>query len=98
MGNPTTAKNYQVLNNTAWIAANFRTQVIGNNFNNSFNTSSSGWSAVYGPWALASSAYYRSTGVANMGASAKHSGTYGDLTYEVRMKRAGGVGLSLIHI
>ena len=92
MGNPATAKNYQVLNNTAWTAANFRTQVIGNDFNNSFNASASGWSAVYGPWALASSAYYRSTGVPNMGASAKHSGTYGDLTYEVRMKRAGGVG------
>jgi hypothetical protein len=91
MGN-STAQNYRVLNNTPSTVANFRTQVIGNNFNNSFNTSASGWSAVYGPWALASSAYYRSTGVANMGASAKQSGTYGDLTYEVRMMRAGGGG------
>lgn len=82
-------KNYLVLNNTDYTVANFRTQVIGNNFNNSFNGSSSGWSAVKGAWSIYSSSYYRSTGLANTGASAKQSSKFGDVTYEVRMKRTG---------
>ncbi len=87
-------KNYLVLNNTDYTVANFRTQVIGNNFNSSFYGSSSGWSAVSGSWSIYSSKYYRSTGAANLFASAKHSGKYGDLTYEVRMKRTGVAGLA----
>jgi hypothetical protein len=83
------AKNYQVLNTTAYTVANFRTQKIANDFNSSFNANASGWSAVKGAWSLYNSAYYRSVGLANTGASAKRNGTYGDLTYEVRMKRTG---------
>jgi hypothetical protein len=82
-------KNYLVLNNTDYTVANFRTQVIGDDFNNTFNSSSSGWSSVNGSWALASSAYYQSTGLANTGASAKQSSKFGDVTFEVRMKRTG---------
>ena len=82
-------KNYLVLNNTDYTVANFRTQVIGNDFNNTFNGTSTGWSAVKGTWSIYSSAYYRSTGLVNNGASAKQSSKFGDVTYEVRMKRTG---------
>jgi hypothetical protein len=85
------SQNYKVLNNTAYTVANFRTEKISSDFYSSFNTSSSGWSAVTGAWGLYGSNYYRSTGLANTGASAKRTGTYGDLTYEVRMKRDGTV-------
>lgn len=82
-------KNYLVLNNTDTTIASFRTQVIGEDFYSSFNGSSAGWSAVSGGWALASGAYFRSGGLANTGASAKHANTHGDVTFEVRMKRTG---------
>lgn len=88
MGNGS-AMNYLVLNNTAFTVANFRTAIISSNFNSTFNGSTAGWSPVTGAWALSSNIYYRSTGLANTGASAKYNGTYGDLTYEVRMKRIG---------
>jgi hypothetical protein len=89
MGVAGTSENYKVLNNTAYTVANFRTAVIGNNFYNTFNTVSSGWSAVTGSWALGSSAYYQSNGLANTGASAKQSSKFGDVTYEVRLYRTG---------
>lgn len=82
-------KNYLVLNNTDYTVANFRTQKIGNNFNSSFNGSAAGWSAVKGTWSIASSAYYRSAGLANTGASAKQTSKFGDVTFEVRLKRTG---------
>jgi hypothetical protein len=87
-------KNYLVLNNTDYTVANFRTQIISNNFNSSFNGSSAGWSAVSSTWSLYNAINYRSTGAANLFASAKHTGTYGDLTYEVRMKRTGVASLA----
>lgn len=82
-------KNYQVLNNTAFTVANFRGEVISNDFYSTFNGSSSGWSAVSGSWAIGSSAYYQSGGAANLFSSAKYSGTFGDVTFEARMKRTG---------
>lgn len=82
-------KNYLVLNNTDYTVANFRTEVIGNNFNSTFNSSSSGWSPIRGSWTLASSAYYQSNGLANDGASAAQNSKFGDVTFEVRMKRTG---------
>jgi hypothetical protein len=82
-------KNYQALNNTDYTVANFRTQKIASDFNSSFNGASSGWSSVTGSWSVYNSAYYRSAGLANTGASAKRSGKYGDVTFEVRMKRSG---------
>jgi hypothetical protein len=89
MGVTGDSENYKVLNNTAYTVANFRTQVIASNFFNSFNGSSSGWSPVTGSWVIGSSAYYQSNGLANTGASAKHTGKYGDTTFTVRMKRTG---------
>jgi hypothetical protein len=84
------SENYKALNNTANTVANFRPSVISTDqFNSTFNGSSSGWSAVYGTWSIASLAYYRTNGVAGYSSSAKHTGTYGDITYEVQMKRAG---------
>jgi hypothetical protein len=89
MGVFATARNYQVANNTDLTVANFRTQVIGNPFASSFNSSASGWSSVNGTWSLYGSAYLRSGGVASNGASVRHTGKYGDLTYTVRMRRYG---------
>lgn len=89
MGVAGTNENYKVLNNTAYTVANFRTEVIASDFNSTFNGSSSGWSSVNGSWVLASGAYYQSGGLANTGASAKRTGKYGDVTYEVRMRRTG---------
>ena len=83
----TTAKNYQVLNNTALTVANFRTQVLdGANFTSTFKgiKNSAGWSSVSGSWISAVN-YYWSSGVANNLALAKHTGNYGDITYEVDM-------------
>lgn len=88
MGN-SASQNYAVLNITDTTVANFRTAVIGSNFSNNFNSSSSGWSAAKGTWALSSSAYYRSLGLSGFISSAKHTGKYGDLTYTVKMKRIG---------
>jgi hypothetical protein len=85
----TNTKNYLVLNNTDTTVANFRTAIISSDFNSSFNGSSSGWAPASGSWALSSGLYYRTPGVANQLSSAKHTGKYGDLTYESRMKRTG---------
>ncbi|MBI5824998.1 MAG: hypothetical protein HZB18_13290 [Chloroflexi bacterium] len=90
------AMNYLVLNNTAFTVANFRTAIISSNFNSTFNGSSAGWTVVNGVWALNSSAYYKTNGVASQTSSIKHSGTYGDLTYEARMKKVGGGDVGLI--
>ena len=88
MGN-STARNYLVLNNTDYTVANFRKAAIAPDFYSSFTSSSSGWVPVKGTWVLASSKYYRGTGIALAGASARHSGKYGDLTYAARMYRTG---------
>lgn len=82
-------KNYLVLNNTDYTVANFRTQKIANDFNSTFNGISTGWSAVRGTWSIYNAVYYKSAGAAGKVASAKHTGIYGDLTYEVSMRRTG---------
>jgi C1A family cysteine protease len=66
----------------------------GSGFNSQFNGSTSDWSSVKGAWTNYSSMYYRSTGLSNTGASAKHTGAYGNFTYEVRMKRTGETNLA----
>jgi len=82
------SRNYLVLNNTAATVANFRTRKIAGSFNSTFVSSSSGWTPVYGTWTLASSSYYKSVGVGNgTFSSIKRTGTYGDVTFESRMKR-----------
>lgn len=58
-------------------------------FYSSFDGSSTGWSAVKGVWNIYLSNYYRSNGVFNAVASAKHSWTYNNFLYQVRMKRSG---------
>ncbi|MBI5936104.1 MAG: DUF1080 domain-containing protein [Chloroflexi bacterium] len=82
-------KNYLVLNNTDTTVASFRTEIIGEDFYSSFAGSSAGWSSVTGSWALAGGTYFQSSGLANTGASTKHTNTHGDVTFEVRMKRTG---------
>ncbi len=90
--------NHQVLNDTAHRMAGFRKQKIGEDFDCSFNTSASGWSAVRGKWGLYGSAYYGSNGAANALVSAKRNAVFGDLTYEVRMKRDGSCSACFNHI
>jgi len=87
MGTTTYNKVYQVLNNTAATVANFR----ASNFSNTFNTNSSGWSPAYGTWGLTGGAYYYTYGNSGYYASSKQSGTYGNLSYTVRLKRGGSV-------
>ena len=79
---------YKVLNTTAKTVANFRTHIISDNFVSTFNKNAAGWYNVYGKF------YYKagnlnSTGTPGYFSSAKYAGTYGDLTYLVRMKRVG---------
>lgn len=84
-----TTKNYLALNNTAFTVANFRTGIIGDDFNSSFNGTMGGWYAVTGAWANAGSTTLRSSGLANNSASVAHSDKYGDVIFEVKMKRTG---------
>jgi len=58
-------------------------------FDSSFNGSAVGWSNVKGFWNIDGGMYYRSTGLANKWASTKHTTTYGNFTYEARLKRDG---------
>jgi hypothetical protein len=58
-------------------------------FDSQFNGSTTDWSAVRGAWTNYASMYYRSAGLANLGASAKHTSSYANFTYQVRMKRVG---------
>jgi len=88
MGNAA-ARNFIVLNNTDYTVANFRTSVIGSDFSSDFNGTSDGWVPVSGTWVFDSGMYYQSAGEANLHSSAKYASRYGDLTYEVRMKRTG---------
>jgi len=82
------SENYKVLNATRVTVANFRAQKIGSNFYSPFTTNSTGWAAVAGSW-LRSSGYLQTAGVANRWSSVKHTGIYGDLTYQVRLRRTG---------
>jgi hypothetical protein len=68
---------------------NFTVSGSTGGFNSSFNGSSAGWSPVKGAWNIYSAKYYRTTGVASKWASAKHTSTYGNFTYEARLKRTG---------
>lgn len=92
------AKNYLVLNSTDYTVANFRTTVIGSDFVSTFNSSADGWAPIYGVWTIGGNIVYQSTGAANLNASAKHTGRYGDLVYKVIMKRTGTCGGCSNHI
>jgi hypothetical protein len=88
MGNAS-ARNFLVLNATDYTVANFRSSIIGSDFNSGFNGTSDGWAPVSGTWAIDSGMYYQSAGEPNLFSSAQHVTRYGDLTYQVRMKRTG---------
>jgi hypothetical protein len=80
------SENYRVLNKTALTVANFRTAKIGKAFNSSFNSSASPWKKIYGTWSLLGSAYYSTTGASNLYSSIQYPSSYGDLTYQARLK------------
>ena len=84
-----TARNNLVLNTTAAAVANFRKQAVSNNFSSNFNSTAAGWVPVFGKWPLAQSAFYTTAGVPDLVSSTKHVGTYGDLTFTVRMRSGG---------
>jgi hypothetical protein len=81
------SKNYSVLNLTDYTVANFRSQVIGDDFNNTFNGTFPGWSEVSGAWSIYNNQHYHSAGLQNKHSSVIKDGLYGDVTYEVRVKR-----------
>ena len=83
------SQNYQVLNNTAATVANFRKQVIANDFNSDFTGNHSGWTPVSGTWGVSGGAYYRTVGVSGLVSSVVHAGKYGDFTYTARVRRTG---------
>jgi hypothetical protein len=87
LGNSST-QNWKVLNATAGTVANFRSATIAGRFSSSMNTAegSTGWSPVVGAWTKGAT-WYSSEGVAGTRASATHSGTYGDVTVEARVRR-----------
>lgn len=90
LGNPmgdNYSKNFSVLNTTDYTVANFRSQVIGDDFNNTFNGTYPGWFEVSGAWSIYNNQHYHSAGLQNKHSSAIQSDLYGDVTYEVRMKR-----------
>jgi hypothetical protein len=91
MGVKNASENYRVVNDTAPQVAQFRSSVAGSGFSSSFNGSSAGWSAVTGTWKLtkAKTNYYSSSGLAGNAASAKYADVYGDLAFEVKMRRTG---------
>jgi len=70
---------------SAW--KNFKNNVQYFAFNNNHN----GWSAYGGTWYIDNSQSYASTGVLNKWSNIGYdTRTYGDLTYEVKMRRTGG--------
>lgn len=76
----------------AWKAYSpYKNFTVSNNagFNSQFNGSTTGWSTVKGAWTNFASMYYRSAGLANHFASAKHINSYRNFTYQVKMKRTG---------
>jgi len=90
MGVTGTSENYKVLNNTAYTVANFRTQVISSDFASDFTTASTGWTPIYGTWAVnTASGYYQTGGAANLSSSIAHANTFGDVTFQARMNRSG---------
>jgi hypothetical protein len=67
----------------------FTVSTSGGGFESDFNGSSTGWSAVAGLWSVYNSINYYSTGQATTVVSARHTGSYGNFTYEVKMRRSG---------
>lgn len=81
-------QNGKVLNATARRVANFRTTTIAGDFSSSMNAAkgTTGWTSVVGTWTTGATTY-SSAGVAGTRASAAHTGTYGDVTVQARLKR-----------
>lgn len=89
-------KNYKVLNNTDATVANYKKRIIDDDINSSFNNKAGrkGWKAKSGKWSSCKGKYYCSKGLPSTGAWATFKGrstkgTFGDVTYSVRMKRTG---------
>lgn len=94
MGEAGVSENYKVLNNTAVTVANFRPSVIGKKISSNFNSSAAGWVSVYGSWALEDNAYYVTNGIASQSSSIRSTSNFGDLSYQVILKRDGCLSCS----
>jgi C1A family cysteine protease len=70
---------------TSWV----RYTLPSPSFSSNFNGSSSGWIPVKGTWSIYNSQYYSSDGLASSVASSRHTGTYYNFGYTVRMRRTG---------
>jgi hypothetical protein len=84
-----TTTNYYVLNATAGYVASFRHHTVGEDADNEFSGGASGYGEIKGHWFKGKTTYY-SNGLYHRYASSGRVASYGDVTYQVRMKRTGG--------
>ena len=61
----------------------------GSSFTSNFTSGHAGWYDVAGTWSVTAEGYYKSKGLANDTSSVKHSDSFTDFTYQVKMKRTG---------
>ena len=62
--------------------------VVAPGFNSQFNGNHYGWTPVNGAWALAPSGSYWTGGLANAVTSIKHTGMHGNMTYQIKVRKA----------
>ncbi len=85
-----TSQNYKVIDKTANKVKKFRPVVIGEDIYSTYDKNIKGWRKVIGKWKRIKPGYYTSSGLPDNSASAYYRyGLFGDLTYEVQMKRTG---------
>lgn len=89
VGSGDATRNSKVLNDTAATVANWRRRVIGDDFDYRFTNRATNWKEITGNWWVNSNGYYVTRGVPGENASVKRIGKFGNLTYEVKMRRRG---------
>ncbi|MCB2223861.1 MAG: zinc-dependent metalloprotease [Actinobacteria bacterium] len=84
------AENYRVLTETAPLVAAHRSTRIGEDFLTDFTADAPGWKKLIGYWKIDARGYYWTKGKLDIGALTMYNlGGFGDVTYEVRMRRVG---------
>ncbi|MFZ5855407.1 MAG: C1 family peptidase [Chloroflexota bacterium] len=81
----TTGTKSRVGEGTSWV----RYTAPAAGFDSDFNGTTTGWSPVNGTWSIFNGLFYKSTGIANMTTSAKHTGSYTNLNYTAKVRRYG---------
>lgn len=65
-------------------------EAAGTSFNSSFGTNANGWSPLSGKWSVTPAGFYQTSGLASAWSSSKHTGTYRNFVYVVKMRRPTG--------